>query len=319
MSLLLLPSTPHRRRHTAFHLGVTLLVVMLLAGYGLTMLGTKWESTLFVHEATYEVELAQREHWRRPGVFPDHEQEGYASFWKTTAVATLWFGAAVAVVTPRTRGSRWYRWGRLALILASLCIVAAFDSWYYVVEFPRLSPDLAAQTFFLSPWGIAGFGLMLVALAHYGGMLVTRDPGLLSSGPGGIALRQSPLALVGGLAFGVNSLVWLQDIVRASVAIVRSYFTGGAAQGPTDLTLEDLIFFLIFAPEIFLTLLLLPLAAKFIWQSFRGTEIQFVPKAIRLGDYSGQFALTLALLLVGLPCLRALGFAMWLGPRWISF
>jgi hypothetical protein len=310
ISLLMVPPLPRGGRHPVIRWGTTLIVASSLIGYGLVILWERWTIGFLVHAATNGVELAQRGHLHRPGVFPNHVVEGYVSFWKTTAAAALWLVAAIVLIATPVRGSPWYRWGRFGFMLIAVIVVAGFDLWYYRVEFPRLSPDLATVNFCVSRWGAAGFAFLVVGLAHYGGMLVTRDPALQSVDNEPLALRRSPLLFLGGLSLVVGILVALGTMLRD----LAQWLSGGPLQ-----FLADFLVYLAVAPEFFLFLLLLPCVFKLLWQSFVRREITLILKPVQLTDYLCQFTLALALLLVGIPCLRALGFAMWIGPEWPFF
>jgi hypothetical protein len=76
----------------------------------------------------------------------------------------------------------------------------------------------------------------------------------------------------------------------------------------------EMFAFMFWMPEEFLKFLLIPFGIALAWQSFRRRERPLELAAVRYRDYAVHLLAALLLLAVGIPCLRTLGFAMWLGP-----
>ena len=104
--------------------------------------------TYLVHIATQGIERAGPVKFQRPGVFPDQEHEHFQTFW-------LSLGAVVSIVLAATilslaRFIKMTTKRTIAIGIAFLGLLAAsavFCIWFYLSEFPRISPAHGVRWF----------------------------------------------------------------------------------------------------------------------------------------------------------------------------
>ncbi len=291
----------------------------VVLAYGVTMLGQIQMINVFIHIATQGVELAHPARWHRPGTFPNHMLEGYFTARMVLAATSLWLIGVGSLWGASRQQSGVRRLSLFAIVLLSSAAVAAFNWWYAAVEFPRVSPDLAAAPSTLAPWGIAGYALLCLGIAHAWGLTAARRSAIAWQNPeestplATIPLRRNWLVTLGGLLvalFSLWSLVEQMFILDSFMSIFSSF------------SLSDFLevfAYMFWMPEEFLKLLLIPFGLALAWQSFRRGQRPLELAAVRYRDYLVHLAGAFVLLAVGLPCLRAFGFALWLCPDWAFF
>jgi hypothetical protein len=98
-----------------------------------------------VHIATQGIEFSHPVRFQRLGLFPDHAAEGYRFFWLSVGAVLCVALAAIALALANvSRLGRNFKIAFVVLYLGLLAGAGAFCGWYYISEFPRISPDLAS-------------------------------------------------------------------------------------------------------------------------------------------------------------------------------
>jgi hypothetical protein len=97
-----------------------------------------------VHLATEGIEAGQPVRFSRTGTYPNHQTEGFRSFWITSAALIIGFLAIIFFVLANAVQTRRRRLWSLVAFTISITAAGGFCVWYYAREFHRISPDLAS-------------------------------------------------------------------------------------------------------------------------------------------------------------------------------
>lgn len=123
-----------------------------------------------VHVATAGIHNAMPFQWQRPGVYPDHELEGFRLFWITVAVVASTIASCALLAWILGRRLKRATVAVLAGVIAGLLlsVAVAFDIWYYGWEFHRISPDLAGAVLVATWLDWLGAGILILLLVTAG-------------------------------------------------------------------------------------------------------------------------------------------------------
>lgn len=261
----------------------------------------------FVHLATVGMEAAEPIAWRRNGAFPIHEREGFFTSRLATAAAFAVAATAGSVVLA-VRGA--HPVGRRLAAVACVCLIAALGGWawwWFRVEFPRVSPDMAAASPGATPVRLVGGVALLLTLAGWVACRLSRDtadPSVTSDRPRNalaIWLAAIGLAIGGIVPAGRNAIDLLSEFL--------SWFNVSTLQ-----VLGEAFRYLLLSPSLLLDLALAIASLSLLrvaWTA-RQTEVHRLP--IRRVAAAG--AMLTALGAVATPVLAAYGFGAWLVPWW---
>ena len=262
-----------------------------------------------IHRAVEGVEKSQRPGFQRPGLYIQLSEHNYDATWFGLA-AVVCVIAAGLIVSERSKsvGSFVGRVKRAALLLGVLVIPAVYCAWYYVIEFHRISPD------------IAGAGLALEAFDAVAGsiiaiILVTAGAYRCASTVTQQAVILPIAAKAPSTAFHISSAVLILFFGYAcSIVILTS---GSMAYAPMAgrATVFHYLSMLVYPT----TVLQLAIAIAifqlcwFRWKS-RSTTTNEVIFGLSNSAFNEAWLSLAAILIVGIPTLRAFAFTLWLGP-----
>ena len=112
-----------------------------------------------VHRAVEKIEKSQRPEFQRRGLYIQLSEHNFDAVWFGLA-AVVCLLAAGRIISERRQAVSMFsqRVKRACLLLGVLVVPALYCAWYYLVEFHRLSPEIAGSGFaFTSIDAIAGF------------------------------------------------------------------------------------------------------------------------------------------------------------------
>jgi hypothetical protein len=299
---------------------VTSFVLLSMVLYGCFVVMGILGWLAYVHAITSDIELSQPMRWQRPGAFPDLRTFQSSHFWACAGAFVALLIAISAQMVYCGKAKRTHRAGCVLLFLIALLIVSLFDLWYLTIEVPRVSPDLAAAPLPLTPWVLVAVILLVFGLAHYIGVVAPSRKARVDSSP--LTILQAErgwLTLLGSIALVIPGVLFPLGLGVYGFGEVFS-------NRPWDRPLHFLergefhrFNTLLFIPDVVPILLMIPLGILLFWQTVRRPELTISVIPIRLSDYLLHFGGTVALLLVGIPGLRALGFALWIAAPWPVF
>jgi len=272
--------------------------------------------TFLVHTATAGINAHIPVHINRQGVFPNHRQEGFQTFWIAFAavVGALVASASLVSLNAAPQTARRKQWARLAMFATGVAASGTYAIWYYGWEFHRISPDIASVEPASNWVEFMGGALILLILITAGACRLTQMRGKLTGSvnplpaPTEIFFHESAIAIA--VLFGFVGLHVVRVIQNSLEAPAFPFFAGSFGQT------------LLYVFRDVLNLIMLGvgiLSAQLGWLRWRRRgELT----DIRIASMNGKtFCLNwvaLALLLgVGIPTAAAFAFVMWLGPWWL--
>jgi len=274
--------------------------------------------TFLVHIALGGVEHSHSACFQRPGAYPDLAKEGLRLFWISTgAIAAVLIASAAIMSANVYRAKRICVVPNIAIYAVAIAAAAAFCFWYYTIELPQISPDLAGAGF-VSSWvdrlGGAALISIVVAVIAYRTAKAKEITSAVTfdTGAGGPPSQLHESVLVPLLLFGA-AFVYLYELLRAA-------FNGWDFRINWDRQILDVLIAFLRWPESYIALSLVIVAAQFLW--LRWKQKDGAP-AWRLTPVDGSrllwnwVALTL-LAAVALPALSIYSFRYWLGP-WYTY
>lgn len=292
----------------------TVLAVGLLV-IGLYVVVDRLLVTGLVHVAIDNVEKSHAMRWQRKGVFPNHQAEGYRSFWLAfnALIALLISGAcllATAFVHGRMLAAIWW-----LAFLGSVAYIANFVWWFAMIEFPRLNPDLAGErTATYWPDWLAGMLILLglaFVVAHKLSVLATRTE-LPTDSHGINTPRVSGLMAIAAalIAFGCGT-----DSARVLYESLNGGLFWTVSESAWINRLAMLIQTLI-VPEAIIPLAAAISGVTLIWQYYRPPADYGRLAALHGSHFLVYWVAASAWLLVAIPTFAIFGFCYWLGP-WV--
>ncbi|QDU55606.1 hypothetical protein [Aeoliella mucimassa] len=293
---------PPNRDRRAGRLSRTINLLTIGTGliFGGFVLVNRSNLTMLVHVAINHIESYEPLWLQREGAFPHHQLEGYFSFWAATIAAMVVVATALILVRESRRidpskqsTARW-------LFVAGLLALAGFDLWFHYCEFPRINPDMASVgTARLASDTLAGI-LMLVGLVWW---LATSSAAQISS-PEQLDVPKDARSLLLLLGSGFVAVASL----RAFVDVALRYEPASLAE-----VLEmysDMLMLSEFSTALLVTISALALG----WQILRHPEKPLLVRPIDPRRFTYYFCAWGALVIVGIPVLKAFSMCFWLGP-----
>ena len=265
-----------------------------------------------VHTATQSIETAHPLRFHRAGTFPDHQFEGFRTFWITFAATASLFLAGLCCVRAtidRVRGQRASR--VLPLLYGTLFVAAAvYCGWYYGREFHRISPDMASVSRGVSwfDWLCAAtlVSIMTTAGAYRASTnstIVRLAPEPSSTGAVERPIHETfPILLLLIIEAGWQLFGWIKVIVLQ----------------PAGLSTMDVLQYLLTNPAAYLSAAMALIACQLSWLRWRHRR---QPTGWKIAVLDGNaffwnWILFAAFWIVGVLVLSAYSFVYWLGPWW---
>jgi hypothetical protein len=274
-----------------------------------------------VHIATRGIEVAQPGALQRVGTFPDHQAEGFQSFWIATAAVAAVIIAAFCLVTINagTALSRRHKLCCAVSYVAFLSTAATYCFWYYSFEFSRISPDMATGG--IAPnWVELSMGVILafmfVTAASYSLSVagVNYVPLTTTSAdePYRPALYESGVCL---FAFVTSAAISMIEMIREllsfqSFALLSGFGTGWA--------ILDVVLGLLRYSRGILVMAMAALSIQLWWLRRRRNDtpaLEFA--ALSPGRFARNWIAMALLAAVGLPTIASFCFVFWLGPWYL--
>ncbi len=308
--LLSLRSNPIKkpgRRMIRLFLDTVVMVGMIVLGFYIVT-NQQFVASL-VHIAIAGIHIANPIHLRRVGVFPNHQAEGYQTFWIASAAIGLVLVAGLLLLLDASSKRLAVRRAARISFAAIVTLVGTYVFWFAQIEFPRINPEMASVGWAaLWPDRVAG-GLFVLGLsfAIAWSLVKFRSP---ASCAHPVAPRISKLAVMASLGIVVSE-TWLFLDGAGQFFSFSLLFTD-----PLDLLLSTLesIGYLIVTPDLSISLLLIVGGLGVVGSAIRRTgNVQVLP-AIDGREFMVYFVAAISFLLVAIPALAAFGFCWWLGP-----
>ena len=262
-----------------------------------------------VHLAVASIDIGSPLDLQRIDVYPNHQTEGYRTFWVAfSGVVLLIIGGLFLVSATITRRSATRMVSRV--VFATLVIaMGLYLAWFKLIEFPRLSPELASAGF-AALWTDFIAGVILILGLAYAAARFFCSHDAERSIPYPIALRPSWLATIAAIGIVFGEACIFADDFRQSFAISMMFTS------PTDLILRCLetISYLLVMPDVLLSILLLAYAIGTVYRIlFSDLQHHRVPE-INGPQFVIDLVNSIALLIVAVPILAIFGFCWWFGP-----
>lgn len=260
-----------------------------------------------VHIATQGIESAQRYH--RPGVFPNHELEHFRTYWMSLAAVIAVLLAAVLLVRGRSARLSNAKLFTFTFLYTSLVGGAAvFCLWFYRLEFPRVSPDMAsvgfASTWF--DWVSCGVVLAILVTAAAYRLAVDHSDEATWNVPSvrpdeRFALHESALFLL--LLFGA-AVLYCVDGMRGIPSIFRAP------------KVYEYLGYFFRSPDSYLMIAIAVLSHQLCWVRWkrRNDTLAWNLRAVDRRRFVWNWLAVALLAVVGVPTIAIYCFASWLGP-----
>ncbi|TWT88247.1 hypothetical protein Mal64_17260 [Pseudobythopirellula maris] len=259
---------------------------------------------MLVHVATDGIESTRAADFRRSGTFPNHLAEGYFTFWTMNAIVVGLLLSAIGVMEWSAAVRRTSRIGvvRPLVFVGAIGLLAAAAGWWVLVEFPRVSPDLAQSPL--------NGGMVELALAALLAMLcclwIARATGCAAATPARLPPpRTAACAGVLALVYALMMLYGVGDTIR-TLSNPPTNFWGA------PISFAEHLGMLLSAPTTYMELALLLAMARLLLALWRNEESPLPATWSKPGAVA--FFGALALLAVGGPLLAAFALTVWLGP-----
>lgn len=300
------PFVMSSRRKALYGMAGLLIATMVVIHGGLT--------TNMIHKGCAGIEAAQKLPYRRPGVYIRLEDEYFFSLWfAAAAVAALAAGGAVLIRGVRNRGIGNTPKRSVLPVILLLAIPVAFCSWYHLVGFQRLSPDLGGVG--LEPTWVNWVSGLLVALV------------LLTAGSYRIARGDERTTLTPDLAHDIDRTAVHESVPFLLLIAADSLFQ--LAYLLIEIANSNSTVSSILGRQVYWTFLSMfwyPLTLLSLAQVIAGLQLCWIRWRRRLLNtpweiygvnrtrFCQSCVVIVVLLLIGIPTLNAFSFIAWLGP-----
>lgn len=290
----------------------TFAVAILGVVIGLIVLPDTTLITFLVHLATQGIEFAQPSRFQRLGNYPNHAAEGFRLFWlSVAAVAAVALAAALLVVANCKSLTR--KQTAALITVQSVCLVAAtaFCTWYFAVEFQRVSPDLASvgrgTNLFELLLGAILAVIVITAGAH---QLSISTASTLTTFPATMQCRPFYQSIFWILMLVASIVTSMYENIRGSYAITQGLFF-------RDI-IEWIGSMLVYSSN-YLDLAVVALSLQLCWSIWKhGTKrppIALYP--VQYGRFIVNWLALALIVVVGVPTMSIYCFAFWLGPFYL--